>query len=693
MFANLMKIRNLSIVFAIYLQMTSITLASDLRYRSSTGEQLTTSPEVEQVTRERKKNGPHKFKILGSALLGFAVLGYLNSFSMIRNEPKLRGNIVDWTPGCKTPDYDMTGWQCGKSGYCYGSPEYQLCDDVKKYLNENEPSVNKYCMCPKVKVDSSHKTNIIMVHNGGQEYACRSIQQILKYADPDLFRFTWIGESGHCPNIERLDPEKLVDKGIQKFRKQYVHKGPNDPKYEQFCFERWMLANNLVKSKYKNDPVILIDSDLLIFKNISKILDSLSDFKIATTIPKIRDNMPLPVFPHFTYFPNPMELDDLVNYMYNIYDQQSEAREEDLKRIGIQLEGEDSPFLVSDMYVAGDYIKKHYPENNGPDIASFGKPLKDGSLIVYNMGVQVNKLVVKDGKISAPSITSVKHKFENIEIAGIHFQGMTKEFEVPLLNVIEKSQDGVRYECNLDSDQQSQNSFDCFENKRKHRIDYVPNADIPNKIKNQIDLGKFSVVHIEGRNKANGYLASGGYGDIYLVEERLTGEIWAAKFIRDDVSKERKAEAERVALYEHKLPKVWEESVGNPLKGKKIGSVFYKTYYPGNLLHDWVKSQELFSNTKKSETARNSLIKLFKKLIAKSILIADLQANNLIYDESNEQWVIIDGDGIINFDSPLEAKKAFLKTAKAMITYKVKLQDKNEMNDIFKKVEALLNNI
>lgn len=66
-------------------------------------------------------------------------------------------------------------------------------------------------------------------------------------------------------------------KDALEFEKNYVHMSPNKIGYECFCFQRWFVLNEYLKSINCSERIVYLDTDVLIYSNLtdyaSKYLD------------------------------------------------------------------------------------------------------------------------------------------------------------------------------------------------------------------------------------------------------------------------------------------------------------------------------------------------------------------------------------------------------------------------------------
>ena len=86
------------------------------------------------------------------------------------------------------------------------------------------------------------------------------------------YRVVVIGEADWdfrgCENLRISD----FDDRCEAFRNLYIHVSPNNPVYEAFCFQRWIILSNYMQEVGTRN-VIYVDSDALVFDGIEELAE------------------------------------------------------------------------------------------------------------------------------------------------------------------------------------------------------------------------------------------------------------------------------------------------------------------------------------------------------------------------------------------------------------------------------------
>lgn len=83
-------------------------------------------------------------------------------------------------------------------------------------------------------------------------------------------------------NFNVINIDDLMSEDNKKFSSiyQHLHVGPKD--YELFCFQRWFILKEFIK-KYGMDTVFHIDSDVLLFKDVSQEWNKYDQYTMTVT--------------------------------------------------------------------------------------------------------------------------------------------------------------------------------------------------------------------------------------------------------------------------------------------------------------------------------------------------------------------------------------------------------------------------
>ena len=511
----------------------------------------------------------------------------------------------------------------------------------------------------------NHKYTIMIVHHGSQEYVKQAIEQVFIHAADVDFDLVLIG---HDLNIDderviHVAAQSLTDSHILEFRKNYVHRSPNPIEYERFCLERWLLISNYLEKNHIETPVLALDSDFLMTDKLTHLLKQSRGHEFAATIHKNSHGI-RSVLPHYSYFKDKRIVKSLKTYILNLYKQESDELEKQLKEIGSM---HHHHLLVSDMYLLGSFLEQNFKDKLS-DLYSFAGPFHGKQMIISNVLSTVTALSIKNGKVILPSFKNHDKEYKDLKIAGIHFQGYSKKFVTLILQSIRASMQGTDISCatqkNLYNPQVklelycSKNSKDIHNSSQIHQ-EYFGATDevledisiaqeVPKVYFEQLDPKRFQFISLPSVSDSSAFIASGNFGAVYLVYDAYEHQLKVAKFIKDGIDKKKQEKAMRILKYEKNLAQIWYDKVKNPLKIEKINSVILKTYVHGNTLHQLLLSGFIYNGTNRSKLMRSKLMDLFHKMFDQKLVISDLNTSNLIYNLKS--WVIVDGDNVIEHE-------------------------------------------
>jgi len=124
---------------------------------------------------------------------------------------------------------------------------------------------------------------IVIIHTGYSKALYYSILQARK-TNPNAKIFL-IGDKENKKLSKYstfVDIETLYSDDIALFEKVYVHLGKSSRMFEMFCIKRWFILRNLMLS-HKIDRCLHIDSDVMLFCDVSSTFESLSYYDAALT--------------------------------------------------------------------------------------------------------------------------------------------------------------------------------------------------------------------------------------------------------------------------------------------------------------------------------------------------------------------------------------------------------------------------
>ena len=154
---------------------------------------------------------------------------------------------------------------------------------------------------------------IIFLHRGNSDYLAISLEQA-KYTNPNS-RIILLGDNLNSSIGTRVGVEHfLIDNyfnGANDFSKIYEHHSTNNYNYELFCFQRWFIISEFVKSQ-NIDSFIHIDSDVLLFSN-------LTENSVFNSFASKYDFMHAGHSPHTCFFNSINSLDLLCNFITSLF--------------------------------------------------------------------------------------------------------------------------------------------------------------------------------------------------------------------------------------------------------------------------------------------------------------------------------------------------------------------------------------
>lgn len=105
---------------------------------------------------------------------------------------------------------------------------------------------------------------VILIHSGYNDYLNFTISQASEYNDVILLGTSKILPE-KCENIPLAD----YGSGFSAFEKNYVHLNTTPRDYEIFCYKRWFILRDFMRSMGLR-VVFYIDSDVLLFADVNK---------------------------------------------------------------------------------------------------------------------------------------------------------------------------------------------------------------------------------------------------------------------------------------------------------------------------------------------------------------------------------------------------------------------------------------
>jgi len=256
-------------------------------------------------------------------------------------------------------------------------------------------------------------TPIIFFHYGNPQYLKYSLKQA-RYFNPDSDIYLLGDKRNNCyPFITHVFSDKYKSKA-QAFIDVYKHRSSNSENYELNCFLRWFYIKAFCEEK-GIASFIYLDSDVLLFQDVSELVPLFKDHTIANTC----DDTGMPAF---TYFKDQKVLSDFCEYLLHAYTDRKLVNELDALYQPYMDSGEMGG--VCDMTLFHFYFRDH-PAGTlkidliGDDIAVDSNiSRQDG----YEIEDGIKKIYWKNKLPYAKNIASGKL----VRFATLHYQGSAK---------------------------------------------------------------------------------------------------------------------------------------------------------------------------------------------------------------------------------------------------------------------------
>lgn len=120
---------------------------------------------------------------------------------------------------------------------------------------------------------------IVFVHKGDSFYLKHAVNNARKFNPDSKIYLIADGTKENFEGVEKLDL-KDFDKYSSEFENLYVHKTKSNPEIERFCISRWLILLEFMQKK-RIDSIFTMDSDVLIFENVSTDLINYKKFDFS----------------------------------------------------------------------------------------------------------------------------------------------------------------------------------------------------------------------------------------------------------------------------------------------------------------------------------------------------------------------------------------------------------------------------
>jgi hypothetical protein len=117
---------------------------------------------------------------------------------------------------------------------------------------------------------------IVFVHKGDSFYLKYALANAKKFNPDSKIYLIAEGTTETFEGVTKLDLNKF-NKYSKELDKLYVHKNKSNPEIELFCIKRWLVLRDFIE-KMKFSKVFTLDSDVLLFENITKDSKNYSKF-------------------------------------------------------------------------------------------------------------------------------------------------------------------------------------------------------------------------------------------------------------------------------------------------------------------------------------------------------------------------------------------------------------------------------
>ena len=152
---------------------------------------------------------------------------------------------------------------------------------------------------------------IFFIHRGNSWYLKYTLSQ-MHYFNPECEIILLGDQSNNKYDFVSHYDISDYSQGIDDFASVYKHLSPNGYSYEIFCFQRWIVLRNFVKTHKIGGSFFYFDSDVLIFSNIQEIISTfkLDDFDLTVSHEES---------PHCLFFHDLQILQKFIDYLFKLY--------------------------------------------------------------------------------------------------------------------------------------------------------------------------------------------------------------------------------------------------------------------------------------------------------------------------------------------------------------------------------------
>jgi hypothetical protein len=257
---------------------------------------------------------------------------------------------------------------------------------------------------------------IIFIHWGKSDYLKYAIHQA-KIQNPTSEVFL----------ISDVKPTKSSDfayydlkqylKETNDFENIYVHLNSVPKWYTILWFKRWFALNNFMKQKKIDGPFLYLDSDVLLYCDITKEYKNFEQFDIIINGDR---------GPHYTFFKNSFILDQFCKFIFSQYTDKTAFSLLKEKYKYHQLSKIDGG--VDDMTILHNFCKsKTYPIGNTPNIYN-SKMFEDNIFASEGFEFDNRRKIKKIYWNKKISFGRLLENESSIIFNTLHFQGFAKKY-------------------------------------------------------------------------------------------------------------------------------------------------------------------------------------------------------------------------------------------------------------------------
>jgi len=271
------------------------------------------------------------------------------------------------------------------------------------------------------------KTPILFIHNKKSNYLLPAIYQA-KYSNPDSDVYiisTLNNKNYYEPHAKFINIDDYFTEAIE-FQSIYKHLSSNTYVLELIWIQRWFVLNEIMK-KMKFERMVILDSDCMLYTNISSEWDMLKGFDFALI------NF---ICPAVTFVCNPNSLQKLCNFITEEY---TIRLEKNIKKYEERFVIPGKPGGIGDMTHFGTFneaYKSIYDLSKFINNATFDINIRaelnsnfsddltpdEKSGFKIDSSTELKVITWKDGK----PYGIIKNNNKNILLKSLHFQGSAK---------------------------------------------------------------------------------------------------------------------------------------------------------------------------------------------------------------------------------------------------------------------------